>query len=54
VLLSMTETDAVARLAVKKRKRVIGWHVDRASVASLAQVAAVVLDWVPFYRLAVN
>ena len=38
----------------KKRKRVIGWQVDRASVASRAQVAAVVLDWLPFYRLAVN
>ncbi len=54
VLLSMAETDAVARLAEKQRKRVIGWHVDRAHVAPRAQVAAVVLDWLPFYRLAVN
>lgn len=54
VLLSMTETDATARVAEKRRKRVIGWHVDRASAAPRAQVAALVLDWLPFYRVAVN
>jgi basic membrane protein A and related proteins len=54
VLLSMTETDAAARVAEKQRKRVIGWHVDRTTVAPRAQVAAVVLDWLPFYQSAVN
>lgn len=54
VLLSVNDTDAVARVAERRKKRVIGWHVDRADVAPRAQVAAVVLDWAPFYRVAVN
>ena len=54
VLLSTNDSDAVARAAERMKKRVIGWHVDRASVAPHAQVAALVLDWTPFYRLAVS
>ncbi len=54
VLLSTNDSDAVARVAERRRQRVIGWHVDRAAAAPRAQVAALVLDWVPFYRLAVN
>lgn len=54
VLLSINDSDAAARVAERMRKRVIGWHVDRADVAPNAQVAALVLDWTPFYRLAVS
>lgn len=54
VLLSTNDIDAVARVAERRKKRVIGWHVDRAGVAPRAQVAALVLDWAPFYRVAVN
>ncbi len=54
VLLSTTDIDAVARVAERRNRRVIGWHVDRAGVAPRAQVAALVLDWAPFYRVAVN
>ena len=54
VLIATTDSTAVAQVAERRRKRVVGWHVDRRAVAPHAQVATVALDWSPFYKTAVR
>ena len=54
VLIATTDSTAVAQVAERRRKRVVGWHADRSAVAPHAQVATVALDWSPFYKTAVR
>ena len=54
VLIATTDSGAVAKVAERRRKRVIGWHTDRSAAAPRAHVATVALDWAPFYKTAVR
>jgi basic membrane protein A and related proteins len=59
VLLSIADGAVSAQVAEraygrKRNVRFIGWHVDRSAVAPNAQVAALTLNWIPFYKTAVQ
>ena len=54
VLLATTDSSAVAQVALRRGKRVVGWHADRSALAPRAHVATVALDWAPFYKTAVK
>jgi basic membrane protein A and related proteins len=66
VLLSNSASIAVARVAARRGKRVVGWHADQSTEAqsqsqsppsastSSAYVATVAIDWTPFYIAAVK
>ena len=54
VLLATTDSSAVAQVAERRHKRVVGWHADRSALAPRAHVATVTLDWAPFYKTAVK
>ncbi len=54
VLLATTDSNAVAQVALRRRKRVIGWHADQSARAPGAHVATLALDWAPFYKTAVK
>ena len=54
VLLATTDSNAVTRVAERRRKRVIGWHADQSALAPRAHAASLLLDWGPFYKTAVN
>ena len=54
VLIATTDSTAVAQVAERRRKRVVGLHADRRAFAPHAHVATVALDWAPFYKTAVR
>ncbi len=66
VLLSNTGSIAVARVAARRGKRVIGWHADQSAEVQTrtqtsppgstpsAHAATVTIDWTPFYITAVK
>lgn len=54
VLVATTDSMAAAEVAQRRRKRIIGWHVDRSALAPHAHVATVALDWAPFYKTAIR
>ena len=53
-LIATTDSGAVAQVAERRHKRLIGWHADRRTLAPHAAVATVAVDWTPFYKTAVK
>ena len=54
VLIATTDSMASAQVAERRNKHYVGWHADRSALALSAHVATVALDWLPFYRTAIN